>query len=162
MATLAQSLPEDCTFQPSILRKSADLPVRSAREMSLGDAETREISTRALRLKVESEELSKYSFRPTMNTTLRTVSKKDVQSTLKVVDKPETYMSRLREAQDKKEAYLKKLRKEKEREELAECTFTPSTTDCPAYVKRIAHSMQISRKHKERFQGKKEEMPSWK
>ena len=203
MEHLAQRLPEECTFQPSILRKSADLPVRSAREMSLGDAENREINTRALRLKVESEvsgselllrhrisgpilpfgtsllqtltpfltlstpspirlflssqELSQYSFRPTMNSTA-----KKSQSTLKVVYKPETYMSRLKEAQDKKDAYLEKLRKDNEQKELAECTFTPNTTECPAYVKRIAHSMQISRKHRERFGGKKEPMPSWK
>ena len=39
--------------------------------------------------------------------------------------------------------------------------FAPKITECPAYIKRIAHSMQISRKHREQFETKVVQ-PSWK
>ncbi|GMI06934.1 hypothetical protein TrVE_jg13056 [Triparma verrucosa] len=161
LSAQAKSIPVECTFQPSILRKSSDMPQRTPRDMSLGDAEEREIKTRALRIKVESEELSRFSFRPTMNTTYQTIANKQAQGTIKVVDEPNTYMKRLKEANDKKDARMQKIKKELEQKEMEGCTFTPQTVDCPSYVKRIAHSMQISRKHRDRF-SQKQEMPSWK
>ncbi|GMH63118.1 hypothetical protein TrLO_g13777 [Triparma laevis f. longispina] len=162
LSAQAKNIPEECTFQPSILRKSSNMPQRTPRDMSLGDAEEREIKTRALRIKVESEELSKYSFRPTMNTTYQTIANKQAEGTIKVVEEGgATYMTRLKEAVEKKEARVNEMKKDLVKKEMEGCTFKPQIVDCPSYVKRIAHSMQISRKHKERF-GKKQEMPSWK
>jgi len=43
-----------------VLRKSHEMPRRSVEDMSMGDAEQKEINNRALRLKVESEQLSKF------------------------------------------------------------------------------------------------------
>jgi len=63
----AAMVPTECTFQPAILRKSGAREARSVQELSSGDAEMREISNRALRLKVEAEELRRFSFKPQTN-----------------------------------------------------------------------------------------------
>ena len=128
---------------------------------SLGDAEQREISNRALRLKVESERLSRFRFKPTMNTTYSATTGKKAEGKLQVLKDPDNFIKRLEEQKKIKEEKKAKMMKEKRDKEEENYTFTPKTTECPAYIKRIAHSMQISRKHREQFENKVV-MPSWK
>ena len=168
----ADRIPAECTFQPNLLRKSRDLPSRSTREMSLGDAEQKEISNRALRLKVESEELSKYSFKPSIYTNYTTSSGGKQVATagkLKLLSDPDNFIKRMEEERQKKEAKKEEILKEELKKEQQLCTsegmakpFEPKTTECPAYIKRIAHSLQISRKHKAKFETKHAPLPSWK
>ena len=46
---------------------------------------------------------------------------------------------------DKKQGKRLDILQQKEDEKVAECTFTPQTTECPSYIKRIAKSMQVVR-----------------
>ena len=52
-------------------------------------------------------------------------------------------MCRYREKQAGLDEKRRQQQLEQEEKELDGCTFTPQTRDCPAYVKRIAKSMQI-------------------
>ncbi len=157
-------VPVDCTFTPAILAKSSKKTARTPRDMSLGDAEAREASNRALRLRVEAEQLCKFSFKPTMNTTYQTVGgrKEPASGRLQVLANPDGYVGRIEDDRRKKELEVKRRKEEDERKELEQCTFRPKTTDCPQYVKRIAHSMQIARAHRDKIYPQKAQIPTWK
>ena len=88
--------------------------------MSLGDAEQKEISNRALRLKVESEELSKYSFKPSIYTNYTTSSGGKQVATagkLKLLSDPDNFIKRMEEERQKKEAKKEEILKEELKKE---------------------------------------------
>jgi hypothetical protein len=162
----ASMCPAECTFRPAILRKSSEREVRSVEALSYGDAEMREISNRALRLKVEAEELSRYSFKPNVGTGFAANPKKDQpppKGKLQIHHQADSYVARVAEYKSQKMEKLLNEKKARDEAELAECTGVPKTISCPEYVKRIAHSMQISKKYREKTEGKGQvAVPSWK
>jgi hypothetical protein len=117
---------------------------------------------------VESERLSRFSFKPTINHAYSKTKGKQTEGKLQVLKDPDSFIKRLEEQKKVKEDKKAAILKEKMDKEEAACVadgmskpFAPKITECPAYIKRIAHSMQISRKHREQFETKVVQ-PSWK
>lgn len=103
-SSLAARNPEDCTFQPAILRRSTEMEPRTVAEMSLGDAEQRELANRALRLKIEAEELSKFSFKPALRDTYVGMGGvKEAKGKLQTTSKSDDYTQRMEDEKRKKE-----------------------------------------------------------
>ena len=125
-----------CTFQPVILEKSEKLRGRSAYEMSRGDLLRRETNQRMMKLRLEREEISELTFQPEIS-----FLAKNTESALRLKENPSFFLDYYRATQARKvqnNANETALRAEKE---LEDCTFSPQTIDCPAYVRRIARSM---------------------
>jgi hypothetical protein len=130
------------TFQPRINSSSRRLPPRSVDDMSRGDAMRRETAVRMMKLKLDQDKLAGLTFQPK---TTRKGQYADVEGRLRVTSEPETYIERVqREAQLLSEKQRRAL-EDAEREEFSECTFQPEVHDAPAYVKRIARSMALTR-----------------
>ena len=111
--------------------------------MSRGDSLKRETTARLMKLKAEQDELAGLTFQPTINR-----RSAQAQGRLQIQKHPDTYIQRLQ-----KEAKLfsdrqRRIVQEQEQKEFAECTFRPETHDAPAYVKRIAKSMALTRQAK--------------
>ena len=95
-------------------------------------------------LKAENDEYSDAPFAPTLHTERADASRR-AQSKLRIVSDPDTYLDRLKqEARARQEALSADARAREQREE-DELTFTPQTTECPAYVKRIARSIALTK-----------------
>ena len=69
-----------------------------------------------------------------------------VDSRLRILSEPDLYMERLAFQKKMKEAEVERQKKIREEEERKECTFVPAVHEAPAFVKRIAKSMEITRK----------------
>eukprot|EP00937_MAST-01D_sp_MAST-1D-sp2_P002799 g2799.t1 len=106
---------------------------------------------------MEQEELSELTFKPDIHDT----QKDRVQGKLRISSEPETYLQRL---QQSAKAFSEKQRRAIQAQEMAEfaqCTFQPKIHDAPAYVKRIAHSMKLTRAAQARMEGEKKAKPDW-
>jgi putative heme iron utilization protein len=131
------------------------MEARSYHEQSIGDLMLKEQSERALRLKVEAEQFSQFSFKPTTNSTwVSSGGVRESKSKLQLSD-PDTYLARLEEDRKKQEEKRVKYQKDRELLELQDCTFTPEKSTLPAYVKRLSDSIAIARKHREKLNTEK-------
>jgi hypothetical protein len=64
---------------------------------------------------------------------------------LRLTDDSASYLERVRQEKERAATRIAIAHEQRARQELAECTFRPEVHDAPAYVKRIARSMQLSR-----------------
>lgn len=129
----------NCTFKPRINDASKRLPKRSFTAMSRGDALKRETSQRLLRLKAEQDELAGLTFQPKTN------ARPGITGRLKILSDPDSYLERVREHQRALADRQRQAANEAEMQEFEECTFQPQIHDAPAYIKRIARSMQLTK-----------------
>jgi len=137
-----KKLDKNCTFRPEIKTKYASARrARSTYEMSEGDALRKGANLKQLELDSKQEEEANMTFKPNISAH----SKKTGKSVLQVSSNPDSsqFMEWLKSTEEKKEQKRTELLKKREEEEEAACTFKPQTTECPAYVKRIAKSMAI-------------------
>jgi len=74
----------------------------------------------------------------------------------------DSYITRMAEVKSTKMARLVEEKERREAAEMAECTGVPQTINCPKYVERIAQSMRISKKYKEKVAGVEVVLPTWK
>jgi hypothetical protein len=84
-----------------------------------------------------------------------------VQGKIRIQSEPETYLQRL---QQSAKAFSEKQRRAVQAQEMAEfaqCTFQPKIHDAPAYVKRIAHSMKLTRAAQRRVEGAEKPKDEW-
>ena len=125
-----------CTFHPTILGKSEKLRGRSSYEMSRGDLLRRETSQRMMKLRLEREELTEYTFQPEISHLAR-----NTESALRLKENPSFFLEYHKSTQARREELKEKEKQMREEKELELCTFAPVTIDCPSYVKRIAMSM---------------------
>lgn len=158
-----------CTFKPKINESSAKRKPRSYVEMSVGDAARRETAQRLLKLKAEQDELAGLTFRPKTNRNV------DVSGKLNVLSDPDSYLRRVaaearalkeRQARAASEAQMKECvvccgvrRRVCARgggayaavlwlcpvPRFEECSFRPKIHEAPAYIKRIARSMALTK-----------------
>jgi hypothetical protein len=112
---------------------------RSVTDMSRGDALKKETATRLLRLRLEQEGLEGVTFKPAIN------ESRHAEGRLKVLSEPETYVARLSAEAASQAEKARRAVSTAEVSELAECTFTPKVHDAPAYIKKIARHMHLSR-----------------
>lgn len=131
----------ECTFQPAINPASKALPSRSTTDLSRGDALKKETAVRLMRLRVEAQQLEGVSFNPSLNPKSRAMA----VGRLRLSSEPDTYLERVQQEALAAAERAKAKAAETEARELSECTFTPAVHDAPAYVKRIARSMQLAR-----------------
>lgn len=129
---------ERSTFNPELSKKAERMRPRSSYEMSRGDLLKKETNQRLLKLRMEQEELKKLTFTPQVSKMAQ-----KCQSTLKLKEDPDGYISRYTRAEKEKDAFRKAMLEQKEQNESLGCTFAPQTKECPAYVKRIARSLSI-------------------
>lgn len=131
---------ENCTFTPRINKNAEKLRPRSSFEMSRGDLLKKETNRRMLKLQTEQEELSNMTFAPKIS---HYAKESGAKSVLQLSTDPsqflDWYQSKNAERESERAAELKR----REDEEIARCTFSPKTIDCPAYVRRIAKSMAV-------------------
>lgn len=130
---------KNCTFQPKINKGTEALRGRSIFEMSVADHQRKENNRRALRLEAEQNELVHMTFQPTISN----YSKNKGKSVLQLSNDNTQFLDWLKTSNLKKEQKRLEILREREENEAKDCTFSPKTTECPAYVKRIALSMSI-------------------
>jgi hypothetical protein len=116
------------------------MPARSAEELSRGDAIQKETRARLLRLRVEQERSEDATFAPTLK-----ARSKMAEGRLKVTADPTGYIERIQREAAITSDRQRRAAKERDAKEEAECTFQPEVHDAPAYVKRIARSMALTR-----------------
>lgn len=129
----------NCTFHPQINKKTESLRSRSIFEMSVADHQRKENNRRALQLEAEQNELVNMTFQPKLSKFASTKGK----SVLQLSANNSQFLDWLKENNLKKEQKRLEIMREREEAETKDCTFSPKTTECPAYVKRIALSMSI-------------------
>jgi len=85
-----------------------------------------------------------------------------VDGRLRVLSEPEEYVERVQFQAKLREAESARQKKLREEAEVAECTFAPAVHEAPAFVKRIARSMEISRQQQPQTNRTKGGKPDWK
>eukprot|EP00903_Cladosiphon_okamuranus_P016343 g15071.t1 len=146
----------DCTFKPKITARSANLQARSVVELSRGDQLKRETTQRLTRLRAEQELLADTTFRPRINAD---AASRMAVSKLKVVSDPGNYIATVENLRRRKEESVVRGAIEKAAKEVEGCTFRPETTECPAYITRIAKSISASKALPASAGGKKKVRP---
>ncbi|KAJ1436077.1 hypothetical protein B484DRAFT_445852 [Ochromonadaceae sp. CCMP2298] len=132
---------KECTFQPKLAnKKAANVRPRSSFEMSQGDFLRKETNRSMLKLQSEQEELSNMTFQPQISSFSKKTGKSVLNSTS---SDGANFMEWMKASNLKKEQRRIEILRERAEQEETDCTFKPQTTECPAYVKRIAKSMSI-------------------
>ena len=129
----------DCTFAPQINGDARARRARTVDELSTGDAQRRSQAHQALKQRAETQAVESLTFKPEINAVA------GVQSRLKISSEPDSYLARVRQHMALKEKVTACVREAEEARELQECTFHPQTHEAPAYVTRIAKSMQLAK-----------------
>lgn len=130
---------ENCTFRPKINTKAQQARSRSIFERSVADHERKLNNRRTLLLEAEQDELVNVTHQPTISKHAKVQGK----SVLQLSSDNSQFLDWLKQNNEKKEQKRLEIMREREEKELKQCTFSPETTECPAYVKRIALSMSI-------------------
>lgn len=128
----------DHTFKPKINKRATQQRARSSFEMSRGDLMKKETNRRMLKLQMEQEEMASMTFKPQISNRAREYGR----SALKVNEDPSEFLRWTKEKQEEKERVRQEEIRRREEEAAKECTFTPKTSTCPAYITRIAESMK--------------------
>lgn len=128
-----------CTFKPQILRRSEALRPRGITEMSKRDQLKRESNRKVARLRSEQEQLAEATFHPVIS---RYAERNGVESRLGLKKDPQEFLEQYKRDCELKAAKREEAMKTKEEADRSQCTFKPQTSTCPAYIKRIAKSMQ--------------------
>lgn len=146
---------KECTFTPNINKKAALKPSRSRTELSLGDKFKHEAKLKMLQIEIEQETQAALTFKPELSR-----KGKEVQGKLRINEDPGAYLEWIKNKRQEQEKERMMEQKRREDEEAQECTFAPRTTQCPAYIKRIAES--ISKMKSARGPSEERARPDWK
>lgn len=125
------------SFKPHINKRASLQRSRSSFEMSRGDLLRKETNRRMLKLQIEQEELASMTFQPSISTR----AKEYGRSRLRLNEDPTDFLRWTEERKAEKEKARQEELKKREEDELNTCTFAPQLTTCPAYIKRIAESI---------------------
>jgi hypothetical protein len=148
----------DATFKPTINKRAAKQRSRSSFEMSRGDLMKKETNRRMLKLQMEQEEMSKMTFKPQISHRAREYGR----SALKVNEDPSEFLKWTKGKQEEKERQRQEELRRRDEEIARECTFTPKTSQCPAYITRIAESMKNFKSARSSISVTSEKMkPDW-
>lgn len=131
---------ENCTFRPQINSNAEKLRGRTSFEMSRGDLLKKETNRRMLKLQTEQEELSNMTFTPQIS---HYAKESGAKSVLQLSTDPSQFLDWYQNKNAERDSSRLAALKQREDEEVASCTFSPKTIDCPAYVRRIAKSMAV-------------------
>jgi hypothetical protein len=154
---LQQHEAQELTFKPAINRKAELLRSRSSFEMSYGDQLRKDTKIKMLKLQTEQAELADATFQPKISSKAKEIGR----SKLQLSDDPSHFLQWVNEKKKHQEQQRQNELLKREEDQLKDCTFKPSTTECPAYIKRIAESiskMKSARGNAIRVQSK----PEWK
>ncbi|PRP77452.1 methionine-R-sulfoxide reductase [Planoprotostelium fungivorum] len=143
MMNISKLIPQpDESFHPQILPTSKHLRRRSWAEMSTGDSLKKQLQQIAAREKAVQDELEKVTFEPNINEI------PGVQSRLRILSEPESYLDRLKREQELKDFKNQEKLVAKSMREISDCTFRPETREAPEFVKRIARELGPTKKPK--------------
>eukprot|EP00941_MAST-03F_sp_MAST-3F-sp1_P003047 g3047.t1 len=131
------------SFAPTINKRSRQRRGRTIDELSAGDALRRETSQRLMKMKADQDAMAGLTFVPKTNSKSSLAPK--VEGKLRILSDPDTYLERVKSEGAAFNESVRRAALENEYNELRDCTFTPQVHDAPAYVKRIARSMSLSR-----------------
>jgi hypothetical protein len=152
------------SFHPTMNTKSNKLyqqsRTRSPFELSRGDLLKQETNRRLLKMQREQEILQGVTFQPQISYRAKEYGKSRLQI---LQENPSEILKWAKDKQDAKERERQERLKQREEEELQSCTFKPQTTNCPAYIKRIAESinkMKSARNSMQAWQDEKAK-PDW-
>lgn len=148
---------QELTFKPAINRKAELLRSRSSFEMSYGDQLRKDTKIKMLKLQTEQAELADATFQPKISSKAKEIGR----SKLQLSDDPSLFLQWVNDKKKHQETQRQSELLKREEEQLRDCTFKPATTECPAYIKRIAESiskMKSARGNNVRTQSK----PEWK
>ena len=128
------AIQEEHTFQPKISQKSEKLRSRTVFEMSHGDQMKRASNRTNIEMRLQQEQDKELSFKPKITTKAK--EKKSLLSD------PQQFLDTYRTKQENLDAERQHKLKKREQDEYEQCTFVPTTRDCPSYIAKIAASMQ--------------------
>ncbi|CAE7670056.1 unnamed protein product, partial [Symbiodinium microadriaticum] len=137
----AQSVDAECSFHPEVSRRAQNMRPRSVYEMSRGDLHKKETNSRILRLRTEQEELKNLTFQPQLSA----AKSRKARSSLQLQSNPGGFLERHMIEMRQQDLDRNKIQQTRAESEMKDCTFTPLTKECPAYVKRIARSLAVVR-----------------
>merc|ERR1719352_1201835 len=166
-----QSSSPNLSFRPSITAAASRRPARGLDELSRGDALRREAHREQLRVNLqrEADEAEKFSYTPQLvenfysNAPDEENKLKLVESKLKLVEDPDSYLSRVAEARLKKELKVEQALEEKAMQELAQCTFSPQVKrGSPVFVRQMAENYRSARSLRESTGKAVSPRPDWK
>jgi hypothetical protein len=154
----AQAVDSECSFQPELSRRAQKMRPRSVYEMSRGDLHKKETNSRILRLRTEQEELKNLTFQPQLSAS----KSRKARSSLQLQSNPGGFLERHMLEMRQQELDRAKIHQTRAEEELKDCTFTPQTKECPAYVKRIAKSLSVVKAARSQEEPLGTSKPQWK
>ena len=90
-----------------------------------------------LQIQLEQQQSGDLTFKPQLSDRAQRTTGK-----LRLSEDPSMYLEWIKQKKAEKEKDRELEQKRKEDEESLECTFAPKTVQCPAYISRIAESIQ--------------------
>mmetsp|Transcript_68023 Transcript_68023/g.106348 ORF Transcript_68023/g.106348 Transcript_68023/m.106348 type:complete len:731 (+) Transcript_68023:22-2214(+) len=134
------------SFQPSISAVASRRPARTSAEMSSGDLRRREAHVAEMRAERRREVDEQLPFTPQLCDSRVPVSVRKVESKLKLLEEPETYVERMAAERTRKDLERQQALEEKAKEELTECTFSPQVQKgAPSFVQQMAKAHRSAR-----------------
>lgn len=133
-------------FKPEITASAARRPLRGVDDLSFGDSARRDQHLVELRQHVRRDEDRQLPFWPQL------IAMPADRGQLRVLEEPNDYMERLKEAQLAAEMWRKEEAQKNVQHELSECTFHPQVCGkVPIVVRRMAERFRIKQElqHKE-------------
>lgn len=138
----------ECTFQPQITRKAAQLPARPLHDMVDGGRSRREEWMEQQRALKQVQEAEGATFRPESYT-------KDAYAYVKPrisLRNPDQYLEQHAQRKRQQDAARQELLQEREALEMQHCTFRPQTTPLPAYLIRQLQQEYYEQQQQEELQ----------
>jgi hypothetical protein len=149
---------QHCTFQPKMSKLGEKQRSKTFYELSQGDMLKQETKLKMLKLQYEQEQLAKATFTPQ----LVSKPKETVKAKLTITQDTKTYLEWIQSKKQQEEEQRLKEKLKREEDELKGCTFKPETTECPAYIRRIAESISKMKTARSSFGAHKtHEKPDW-
>jgi len=141
-----EPVPEpECSFRPRITAAAKQRERRSLSDLSVGDQRRREAKIARQRDELRAKEMKDVSFAPKIQ------QLDDVQSRLRVLQDPNSYLERLAKSKSSQNAKFEQERKKRLEKEAEEFTFKPKVNgQAPDFVQRMAESYRLVRDLKEK------------
>jgi len=136
------------SFQPSINSTASRRPARSFAETSSGDVHRREVHVAEMRTELRREANELLPFTPQLVEARVPASVRKVESKLKLLEEPGSYLERVAAERDKKDIQRQQALEEQAKQELSQCTFSPQVQKgVPNFVQQIAKAHRSARSH---------------
>lgn len=157
IAAIKHKTYENETFKPEINPYSTQMPRRSPQDLSHGDMIRKKQIIQLKRIQKVRSELDGVTFQPQR---IKKPQYEQNESILSARNIEHDYLTLVQAKEDEKRSRMEKAKKEREEAALAKCTFKPSTSRMPAFI-REQIAAQKARRALEPKKVDKSDKPGW-